>query len=76
MYRVDEDHGFVRQYEEMLYGLTAIKHAARKIIILAAESLLGSGHSAYGHTGIHELSDKEIRDIVDLVGRKDPDTEL
>ena len=26
------------------------------------------------HTGIHELSDKEIRGIVDLVGRKDPDT--
>ncbi len=74
MYRVAEDHGFVRQYEETLYGLTAIKHAARKIIILAAESLLGPGHSAYVHTGIHELSGKEIRDIVDLVGRKDPDT--
>ena len=31
-------------------------------------------HSAYVHTGIHELSDKAIRDIVDLVERKDPDT--
>ena len=26
------------------------------------------------HTSIPEISDKEIRDIVDLVGRKDPDT--
>ena len=74
MYRAAEDHGFIRQYESMLDGLTGIKHAAKKIIILAAECILGPGHSAYVHTGIHELSDKEMRDIVDLVGRKDPDT--
>ncbi len=73
MYRVAEDHGFVRQYEDTLHGLTTIKHAAGKIIILAAESMLGPGHSAYVHTGIPELTDKEVRDVVDLVGRKDPD---
>ena len=74
LYRVAEDHGFIPQYEGILSGLTDIKHAARKIIILVAESILGSGHSAYMHTGIHDISDKEIRDIIDLVGRKDPDT--
>ena len=42
--------------------------------LLPTESILDPGHSAYVLTGLHELSDKEIRDIVDLVGRKDPDT--
>ena len=41
LYRIVEDHGFIQQYEGTLYGLTEIKHAARKIIILAAESILG-----------------------------------
>jgi hypothetical protein len=40
LYRVAEDHDFIRQYEDTLYVLTEIKHAARKIIILAAESIL------------------------------------
>ena len=40
MYRIAEDHGFIHQYEDTLYGLTAIKHAARKIVILAAENRL------------------------------------
>ena len=74
MYRVAGDHGFVQQYDEVMANLTGIKHAARKVIILAAECILGPGHSAYVHTGIPDLTDKEIRDIVDLVGRKDPDT--
>ncbi|EQD74545.1 transposase (IS4), partial [mine drainage metagenome] len=74
MYRVAEDHGFIRQYDEVMANLTGIKHAARKVIILAAESILGPGHSAYVHTSIPDLTDKETRDIVDLVGRKDPDT--
>ena len=74
MYRVADDHGFVTQYDDVLANLTGIKHAAKKIIILAAECILGPGHSAYVHTGIPDLTDKEIRNIVDLVGRKDPDT--
>ena len=28
--RITEDHGFIHQYEDTLYGLTAIKHAAGK----------------------------------------------
>jgi len=43
-------------------------------VILAAESVMGPGHSIYIHTGITEMSDKEIRDVIDLVGRKNPDT--
>lgn len=74
LYRVTEDHGFIRQYDGTLYGPTEIKQAARKIFILAAESMLGPGHSAYVHIGLHELSNNGIRDIVDLVGRKDTDT--
>ena len=74
LYRIAEDQGFIRQYEDVLSNLTMIKHAAKKIIILAAESVLGPCHSAYIRTSIPELSNKEIRDVVDLVGRKDPDT--
>ena len=43
-------------------------------MILAAESVMGPDHSIYIHTGITEMSDKEIRDVIDLVGRKNPDT--
>ena len=58
----------------MLNGFTRIRDAAKKIVILAAESVMGPGHSIYIHTGITEMSDKEIRDVIDLVGRKNPDT--
>ena len=44
-----------------------------KIIILAAETMLGIGHSAYVHTGLHDLSEKGNLDILDLVWRKDTD---
>ena len=74
MYRVAGDHGFVHQYENVLDGLTKIRHAARKTVILAAECILGPGHSAYMHAGIPEMSIRETRDLIDLVGRKDPDT--
>ncbi|MEM0133632.1 MAG: hypothetical protein QXU18_00165 [Thermoplasmatales archaeon] len=73
MYVVAEDHGFVRHYEDTLHKLTAIKHAVGEILILAVESNLGSDHSARVPTGIPELTDMEIRVVVDLVGRKDPD---
>ncbi len=74
MYRIAQDNGILMQYEDALDGLTRIRDASKKIVILAAECILGPDHSTYVHTGIPEMSDKEIRDVVDLVGRKDPDT--
>ncbi|MCL4448025.1 MAG: hypothetical protein M0Z77_09635 [Thermoplasmatales archaeon] len=74
LYRIAQDDGILMQYEDSLDGLTGIRDAAKKIVILAAECIMGQDHSIYLHTGIQKMSDKEIRDVVDLVGRKDPDT--
>jgi len=74
LYRIAQEKGILWQFEDVLNGLTGIRDAAKKIVILAAESVMGPGHSIYIHTGITEISDKEIRDVVDLVGRKNPDT--
>jgi len=74
LYRIAQENGILWQFEDVLNGLTRIRDAAKKIVILAAESVMGPGHSIYIHTGIPEKSDKEIRDVIDLVGRKNPDT--
>ena len=73
LFRVAEDNGFIIEYENALRGLTGIPKAAMKIVILAAECIAGREHSIHIHTGIPELKEKEIRDVVELVGRKDPD---
>ena len=73
LFRVAEDNGFTMEYEDALQGLTVIPQAAMKIVMLAAECMVGREHSIHIHTGIPELSEKEIRDVVELVGRKDPD---
>ena len=73
MYRIAEEEGFIDRYDEAIQAFTKISNAAKKIVMLACECLAGSEHSIYLHTGIPELSDKEIRDLVDLAGRKDPD---
>ena len=41
--------------------------------MLAAESITGPDHSIHLHTGIPDLKEKEIRDLIDLVGSNDPD---
>ncbi|MEM4090635.1 MAG: hypothetical protein QXQ46_07820 [Thermoplasmatales archaeon] len=74
MYRIAQDNSTLMQFENALDGLTRIRDASKKIVILAAECILGPDHSTYVHTRISEMSHKEIRDVVDLVGRKDPDT--
>ena len=73
MFRVAEDNGFTMEYEDALQGLTNIPQAAMKIVMLAAECIAGREHSIHIHTGMPEMKEKEVRDIVDLVGRKDPD---
>ena len=73
LFRVAEDNGFTMEYEEALQGLTNIPQAAMKIVVLAAECIAGREHSIHIHTGIPELREKEVRDVVELVGRKDPD---
>ncbi len=73
MFRTAEDYGFTAEYEDALNGLTSIPQAAMKIVMLAAECMVGREHSIHVHTGIPELREKEIRDVVELVGRKDPD---
>ncbi|MGC8562320.1 MAG: hypothetical protein ACP5NO_03880 [Thermoplasmata archaeon] len=73
LFRVAEDNGFTMEYEDALVGLTSIPQAAMKVVMLAAEFIAGREHSIHIHTGIPELKEKEVRDIVDLVGRKDPD---
>ena len=47
--------------------ITNIKDAAKKILILAAETIAGPDHSIHLHSGIPELKEKEIRDVVELV---------
>ena len=54
-------------------GITNIKDVAKKILILAAETIARPGHSIPLHPGILELKEKEIRDVVELVGMNDPD---
>lgn len=74
LYRTAQENGILWQFEDVLDGFTRIRDVVKKIVILAAESVMGPGHSIYIHTGITEMSDKEIRDVIDLVGRKNPDT--
>ncbi len=75
MYHTAVEEGFLFNYEDALLNHTRIKDAAKKILILAAETIVGPGHSIPLHIGI-EMSDKEVRDVVELVGEKDPDIVL
>ena len=74
MYRVAEEHGFIDRYQAAISGYCRIEDPAKKIVMLAAESLVGSEHSIHLHAGIPELKEKVIRDLIKLVGRSDPDT--
>lgn len=73
MYLQALDNGFLANYEDALLGITNIRDAAKKILMLAAETIAGPDHSIHLHAGIPELKEKEIRDVVELVGMKDPD---
>ena len=59
--------------EDALLGITNIKDAAKKILMLAAEIIARPDHSIHLHACIPELKENEIGDVVDLSGRKGPD---
>ena len=73
MYRFAEDFGMQDSFISALDGLTSIREAARRIVILAAGSMTGSSGSIDLHTGIHEGSVKEDRDLTDFIGSENPD---
>lgn len=73
LYRVADENDFVDRYSLAIDDLTRISDPARKIVMLAAECITGPDHSIHLHTGIPELKEKEIRDLMDLVGSNDPD---
>ncbi len=73
LYRVAEEYGFVDRYSLAINDLTRISNPAGKFVILAAECITGPEHSIHLHTGIPELKEKEICDLIDLVGSNDPD---
>ena len=73
IYRFAEDFGMQDSFISALDGFTNIREAARRIVILAAGSIMGSFGSIDLHTGIHDGSVKEDRDLMDLAGSLDPD---
>ena len=72
IYRFAEDFGMQDSFISALYGVTHIREAARRIVILAAVSIMGSFGSIELHTGIHDGSVKEDHDHIDLVSSLDP----
>ena len=72
MYRFAEDFGIQDSFISALDGLTNIREAARRIVILAAGSIMGSFGSIDLHTGIHDGSVKEDRDLTDFIGSENP----
>ena len=73
MYSTAVEQGFLFHYDDALQYHTRIRDAAKKILMLAAETIVGPGHSIPLHLGMQEMSDKEMRDVIELVGEKDPD---
>ena len=53
--------------------MTNIRETARRIVILAAGFMMGSYGSIDIHTGIHEGSVKEDRDLTDFIGSEIPE---
>ena len=58
MYLEALENGFLANYEDALLGITNIKDAAKKILMLAAETIAGPDHSIHLHAGIPELKEK------------------
>ena len=56
-----------------LEGLTNMREAARRIIMLAASAVSGTTGSMELHTGIRVGTVKEDRDLMDFIGSLDPD---
>ena len=73
MYSTAVEQGFLFHYDDALQYHTRIRDAAKKILMLAAETVVGPGYSIPLHLGMQKMSDKEVREIIELVGEKDPD---
>ena len=73
IYRFAEDFGIQDSFISALDGLKSIREAARRIVILTARSIMGSSGSIDLHTGIHDGSVKEDRDLVDFISSLAPD---
>ena len=74
LYRHAEDFGIQDDFISALEGLTNMREAARRAVMLAASSVTGTYGSMELHTGIRAGTVKEDRDLVDLIGSPDPDT--
>ena len=68
IYSFAEDFGMQDSFISALDGLTSIREAARRIVIRAARTMTGSSGSIDLHTGIHDGSVKEDRDLTDFIG--------
>ncbi|QRF76018.1 Transposase [Thermoplasmatales archaeon] len=73
LYRNAENFGINDDFITAMQGLTNMREAARRIIMLAASHMTGTFGSLELHTGIRDSTVKEERDLVDFIGSKDPD---
>ncbi len=73
LYRHAEDFGMNDDFISALEGLTNMREAARRIIMLAASAVSGTTGSMELHTGIRAGTVKEDRDPMDFIGSLDPD---
>ena len=73
MYRFAENFGIQDSFISALDGLTNIREAGRRMVILAARYMKGLYGSINIHTGIHDGSVKEDRDLTDFIGSENPD---
>ena len=73
LYRHAEDFGISDDFITAIQGLTNMREAARRIIMMAASAVAGTSGSIELHTGIREGTVKENRDLVEFLGSQDPD---
>ena len=73
IYRFAEKFGLQDSFLATLEGLTDMREAGRRIVMLAAKTMAGSSGSIEIHTGIRDGTAKEDRDLMDFVGSPDPD---
>lgn len=73
LYRHAEDFGIQDDFISALEGLTNMREAARRTVMLAASSVTRTTGSMELHTGIRAGTVKEDRDLADFIGSLDPD---
>lgn len=73
LYRHAEDFGINDDFITAIQGLTNMREAARRIIMMAASTVAGTTGSMELHTGIRDGTVKEKRDLMEFLGSKDPD---